>query len=322
MVWLLTACLFWAGLLGYILKRDGWTVLVFIALGVSQLLIVLFWKDAKFGTIANIMILLVTLPVYGNQRFRELIKEERENLMSKFKLSGAHSIESSDLAPLPQIVQQWLQYSGVIGKPAPSAVHLIQKGQMRTKPNGKWMSFRAEQYFDGLQPSFLWTTKVDAFPGVEILGRDKLTDGNGEMLIKLGGIIPVVKEGPNEKMNSGALQRYLAEICWFPSAAMNKNIQWEAISPNTVRAILAVNDMEVSGVFTLTAEGKMLSFETQRFYGGNEDAKLETWHIQTLGFKKYQGINIPYKCSVTWKLPEGDFNWLNLEVTSMEYHYK
>ncbi len=320
-LWLVTALLFWAALLGFILKKDWWIVFAFVGLAISQLLIVVFWKDAKFGTIVNVAILLVTLPIYGNYRFQELIKKERENLLSKSKSSAANTIELVDVAHLPKIVQKWLQYSEVIGKPVPSIIHLNQKGQMKTKPNGKWMSFSAEQYFDGLQPSFLWTTKVDAFLAVHMLGRDKFVDGNGEMLIKLFGIIPIVNEGPNEKMNSGALQRYLAEICWFPSAAMNKNIHWKVVSPNTVEATLVVNDMEVSGIFTFTDEGQIVSFETQRYFGGDEDAKLQTWHIQTLEFKKCEGVNIPYKCSVTWKLPEGEFNWLNLEVTSMEYSY-
>ena len=320
-LWLVTTLLFWVAMLGFILKKDWFTMLVFIALTVSQLLIVVFWKDAKFGTIANVLILLATLPIYGNYQFQELIKKERENLLFKSKSLASTTIELKDIAYLPETVQKWLQYAEVIGKPIPSTIYLTQKGQMKTRPNGKWLPFRAEQYFDGLNPSFLWTTEVDALPKVHMLGRDKLIDGNGEMLIKFLGIIPIVKEGPNEKMNSGALQRYLAEICWFPSAVMNKNIRWEVVSPNAVKAKLVVNDIEVSGIFTFTEEGKMVSFETQRYYGGDEDAKLETWRIKMLEFKKYEGVNIPYKCSVTWKLPEGDFNWLNLEVTSMEHSY-
>ncbi|GAA4941166.1 hypothetical protein GCM10023314_12670 [Algibacter agarivorans] len=36
--------------------------------------------------------------------------------------------------------------------------------------------------------------------------------------------------------------------------------------------------------------------------------------------KVFNGYKIPYKYEVSWQLKEGDFNWLNLEITDLEYN--
>jgi hypothetical protein len=191
---------------------------------------------------------------------------------------------------------------------------------MKTKPEGKWMPFTAEQYFDVENPAFVWSTKVDFMPMVNMAGRDKLIDGQGEMLIKLANVIPLVDEGNNEKMNSGAMLRYMAETVWFPSAALNDYIKWEAIETNAAKATFTLKGESVSGIYTFYDKGSFKSFEADRYYGGKKDSKLEKWKIIASDYKAFNGIKIPNKCNVTWKLQEGDFNWLNLEITELDYN--
>jgi hypothetical protein len=191
---------------------------------------------------------------------------------------------------------------------------------MKTKPDGTWMEFTAEQYFDVENPAFVWITDVTAFPGIHLSGRDKFNDGEGEMLIKLLSLIPVVDEGKNEKMNSGTMLRFLGEICWFPAAALNHYITWNEIDANSARATFRLNNNEVTGLFTFTKNWKFYSFEAERYYGGGKDAQKEKWLIEAMSYKEFEGITVPNKCKVTWKLPEGDFNWLNLEITELEYN--
>jgi hypothetical protein len=88
------------------------------------------------------------------------------------------------------------------------------------------------------------------------LFRGKI-DGKGEMLIKLGGVIPIVNQSPNEKMNQGAMLRYLAEICWFPTAVLNDYMAWEMIDATSAKATLTINGKAVSGLFSFTEEGEL-----------------------------------------------------------------
>src|SRR5690606_34680662 len=122
----------------------------------------------------------------------------------------------------PEIVQNWLQNSGVIAKEKIVSVRLNQKGELKTKPSSKWMPFEAEQYFDVINPSFVWSTEVKYMPLIKMVGRDKFSNGEGEMLIKMAGFIPLVEEGKNEKINLSAMLRYMAEMVWFPTAALHE----------------------------------------------------------------------------------------------------
>lgn len=62
-MWLLAFLLFIASALFVLLKISGWQVVVITAVALSQILVFRFWKDAKFGTIANVIIVEILLMV-------------------------------------------------------------------------------------------------------------------------------------------------------------------------------------------------------------------------------------------------------------------
>jgi len=320
--WLLTMILFMLSAVFFLLRKEWWFGPAIMAVIFSQLLIIGGWHDAKFGTIANVIILLTSLLAYGHFRFEKMAQSEALTLLETSASGYSQNINKKEIENLPLIVQKWITTSGALEKSKTTSVRLKQKGEMKTKPNGNWMSFSAEQYFNILDPSFVWITKVDALPFIYMDGRDKLQNGRGEMLIKLLSWFPVVEEGNNEKVNSGSMQRYLAEMCWFPSAATEKHFFWESTAQNSAKATMKVNDKTVSGIFTFSENGEFLSFETQRYFGADANAKLETWFIEAVDYKIFDGIKIPNKCKVSWKLEDGDFNWLNLEITDLEYNLK
>ena len=65
MAWLVAALLFSASIPAYLLRKDWWWMIAFVAIVISQLVIFLSWKDAKFGTLANVIILIVIILGYG-----------------------------------------------------------------------------------------------------------------------------------------------------------------------------------------------------------------------------------------------------------------
>ncbi len=59
--WLVACVLLLAAAVALLLHRDKWWVLTLFGVGLSQLLIVLWWKDARFGTVANILLIAAVL---------------------------------------------------------------------------------------------------------------------------------------------------------------------------------------------------------------------------------------------------------------------
>src|SRR5688500_16340652 len=75
-IWLITA-LTWmtAGILCF-LKRDSFWIPAFVAIVLSQLLIIFYWHDAKFGTIANGIILVVVIINIARANFNNSVDRE------------------------------------------------------------------------------------------------------------------------------------------------------------------------------------------------------------------------------------------------------
>jgi hypothetical protein len=80
--------------------------------------------------------------------------------------------------------------------------------------------------------------------------------------------------------------------------------------------------ISAEGVFTFTEEGDVTSFEAQRYYQRKDGPTLENWFISIdeNGYKEFEGIRIPAKCAVTWRLKEGDFTWFSLEIDEVDYN--
>ena len=318
-LWLVTCALFMVSATLFF-NNKKWFYLVFVAVCISQILIILAWKEAKFGSIANVIILLVAISHFADFRFNMMVQKESVSLFEKIVRSNEDVVSEKDVLHLPEIVQKWMKNSGVIGRPKINSVRLQQEGQLKNKPNGKWVQFTAKQYFNTREPSFVWSAKIQKNSLLYILGRDKLNEGNAEILIKVWGIISVVNEVDNFRINSGSMQRFLGEMCWFPSAAISDYISWEYIGANSAKAIFIYKSQSVSGIFKFNAEGDIISFETDRFYGGESDSKKEKWVIEVIDHKVFESYRIPYKCKVTWRLRESDFNWLSLEVVHIDYN--
>ena len=191
---------------------------------------------------------------------------------------------------------------------------------MRIKPNGKWMNFKAKQWFSLLDPSFIWYANVSISPFLFLKARDKYFKSKGNMLIKLLSLIPIVNESGKE-INQGVMVRYLAESVWFPSFALSTYLKWEEMNNNKARVIFEYKNKKVEGVFKFNEKGYPISFLSKRYYVREKKSSLENWcvKIDKGSFKEFQGIIIPTKAKVIWKLKDGDFFWLKLEIKDIKY---
>ena len=72
LLWLSAALLFACTAALFLLRKDWWWMAAVPALVLSQPLIIMSWKDAKFGTIANVLICAAAVVAYGNWRFSSM----------------------------------------------------------------------------------------------------------------------------------------------------------------------------------------------------------------------------------------------------------
>ena len=269
-------------------------------------------------SIIILLVLFIAGSFIGNLLFNKSVENEIETLFSKVK-NKREIVNKADIKALPRNVQRWLEYSGIVGREKIVAVRLKQKADMRLENDKQWMSVQAEQYFNTEEPGFIWKADIRAAPLIHIAGRDKYWDGKGSMLIKLLSLFTVA-DSEGKEINQGTLLRYLAEMVWFPTAVLNEYITWDEIDGDHAKATMTYKDVTASGVFTFNDKGEVIKFEAERYGEFDKKFRLELWSISLRDYKEFEGIRIPIKGDVTWKLETGDFNWFNFEVTEIQYN--
>lgn len=316
-LWLL-ACLSFLVTVGqYLRGNDSWWMWAVVSIILSQALIILYWHDAKAGTIANIIILAVAAFGYGQYSFNRMVDTEADKI-----ITASHSqqkvVTEEMIQALPAPVQRWLRSSGVAGKPLPYNLRLKQTGKMRTAPSQAWMKVEAEQYFNIEEPAFVWQVHT-RMKGMPVNGRDKYVNGKGSMLITASGLIRIVDASAME-INQGSMLRYMGELCWFPAAALSKYISWEEIDEHHAKMIMEYEGLKAEGMCTIDDKGRLTRFDAKRYMGSGKDAVLNDWYAECLEWQEMDGVVVPVKGTVNWKLKEGPFDYYHYTITQLEYN--
>lgn len=319
-LWLLTcAVLVGAAALRLLDVKPWWLFAAGGGLVLSQALIFTRWQDARAGTIANAVLLVAVGLGAALAAFEARVQREARELLAKVPaVEAAPVVTAAEVTRLPEPVQRWLHQSGVVGRPRARTVRLTQTGEMRLKPDGAWMPVTAEQYFDVDDASFHWSVKTKLLDAVPVVGRDQLAGGHGHMLITVLGLVPVANaRGP--KIDQGTLLRFLGEIVWFPSAALQPYVTWEPIDANSARATLERGGTKVSAVFTFDARGRFVKLAAQRYLNGES---LEGWEIPSRAWKTFEGIEVPSQGGAVWRLSTGDFDYYRWRITHLEQNVR
>lgn len=320
LIWLLTFLLFALAIVLFILQFHYWWLSGFLAVVVSQVLIFNYWSDTKFGSIANLIILVSLIITYSSFSFKNMIAAERSEIFKSSEPVIGKVITKETISELPSVVQKWLINNGTIGKSPISNVHLTQELKLKMKTEqSEWYNGTAEQYFTVKPPAFNWNIETQINSVLKVAGRDKFENGNGEMTIKLFSLIPVANAKNNEKVNQATLQRYLAEIVWFPSASLSPCIKWKSLSENSAMAIMEFKGVIGSGEFYFDKKGNFKKFVAMRYKDIN--AKEPTkWTVTATKTEERNGIKIPTECEANWELVNGKWTWLKLKLTDIQYN--
>ncbi len=315
LLWLLAGTAFMAaGVLAAL--HSYWWVGGLVAILLSMLLVVTRWKDARYGTIVNALLLIPLAANFADWRFERNAMEEVRTMMSLLR-KGNRIISKHDIAQLPAPVQKWLTNSGTVGHMGISLMRLKQRGQLRMEPNGRWMDMTAEQYFNADHQAFIWLARIK-YGVTHIAGKDVYKEGHGHVQISIASMYDIA-DASGAETDQGSMLRYLAEIQWFPSAALSPLIAWKELDSVSAMATITYNDKYASGIFRFDAAGRVKSFEALRYMNKDGHYSLEQWWVPVTGYTVFDGITVPSKGRAVWKLAEGDFDWFHWEITDLDY---
>lgn len=314
-LWLVCFALLGAAATLRVERRAWWTPALAGAL-LSQVLVVLAWHSAKFGTIMNVAVFAAAAVAAAQSRFDRIVDGEIAGLLgSAARLSGI--VRKNEILRLPPPVRRWLERSGVVGRPRVAVVRLKQRGRIRTSPKASWMEADAVQYFRVDDPAFVWRVKCK-MKGVPISGRDRYAAGKGQMLIKALGLVNVV-DASDERIAHGALLRFLGEMVWFPSGALSPFVEWEEVGATSARATIRHARQLAWALFEFDGDGRVARISAERYLGGGARAELTPWSVVFSEWRSLHGVEIPVRGDVSWQLAGGEFSYYRWEILDIEY---
>ncbi|WP_114569728.1 DUF6544 family protein [Exiguobacterium flavidum] len=214
------------------------------------------------------------------------------------------TIEETDLEDLPKVVKryfhanhyvgaQFFQYSHTLYFP----VSFILNGDKRIK-----MDYEHYNFIAGPERFARMTTSLYGLP---FEGVDAYQAGIGEMVGRLGGVIPMF-DVKGREMDQSALVTCLAESIFLPSFLLSPNITWTELDDHRARAELTQDGLSVKGTFTFNEHHELIRFETEdRYMEKNGEFLKIPWVVSVTNHRAVKGLKFPTRVTAAWITPDG-----------------
>jgi hypothetical protein len=318
--WLIAAILFIIATVLILAHTDSWWIPGLIGVVSSQILIFMIWQDAKFGTIANAIVLVAALLSFGRWQFENSYKKEVAKGLHRTGLIEENNLLTDrDIETLPPLVQSYLRYVGVLNKPKVKNVKIVFDGAMRDK--GKdWFNFTSEQYNFFDIPTRLFFMKGRMY-GITVPGYHAYKNGRATMQIKMFGLFPIINAKENV-LNKAETVTAFNDMCLLaPATLIDKRIQWQPVDNSSVKATFTVNSISISAILYFNEKGELINFISNDRYA-IADMKQYPFLTPVKEYRNINGYNLPGYGEAIWRYPEGDFSYGKFVLKQVEYNCK
>lgn len=314
LIWLLTTIVFFFVIVLFLLKKEWWFLLAFIAVAISQILIIIYWEDAKFGSVANVIILIAAIIGFAAVQFETSYKKDVASAMV-INPDTNDIVTEKDLEHLPPIVQNYLHYVGVVGKPKVHNVKVVFEGEMRDK--GKdWFKFTSEQYNFFEQPTRLFFMKATV-KELPTHGYHAYKNEEARMLIKVLSLFPVVHIDTPELFPAETVT-FFNDLCLFaPAALIDHRIVWEPIDDRSVKATFTNKGTSISAILHFNKKGQLVNFVSNDRIAIDQ-MKAFPFSTPASHYKSIGGYNLPTYGEAIWHYPDGEFVYGRFNLKSIE----
>jgi hypothetical protein len=320
--WLITAALFVVSFCFLLLNNHSWWIIAGIAVLCSQFLIIQSWTDAKFGSIANVIILLPVIVSFINvlpSSFQSRYKAEVQKRLNP--LSDISLVSREDIQHLPVPVQKYLDYVRAIGKPKVRNFRATFRGRMKRSIEDNWMDITCQQYNFYDDPARLFYIESTVF-GIPFDGLHAYVGNSATMQIKVASVFQVA-DAKGEKMNQGETVTMFNDMCLMaPATLIDKTIQWETVDSLRVKAKFTNKGNSITALLTFNDKGQLTDFlSNDRYY--STDGKTYTsypWSTPITEYRDFGGRSVPTHGEAIWHTPEGLSLYARFNLAEIDYN--
>jgi hypothetical protein len=300
----------------------GWWVVALPGVLLSQWMIAQAWSDAKFGTVANLVI-LVPLAIAaldarpGSLRSR-FVHDSRAALARPMRT--APIVTDADLGSLPPLMQTYLRRVGAVGRPRVRNFRAVFDAQMRSSATAPWMRATAEQYEFFDSPARLFFLHASR-SGVPFDVYHRYVGDSATFQVRVAGLIPVLDIQGATITRSETVTLLNDIVILAPAAVLELPITWETTGERTVRATFTHAGHTVSAAIQFDAAGDLVGFLSNDRY--QSDAKRDRnlpWSTPVSEYREVGGIRIATQGATNWIEPGGEWTYGRFAITEIAYN--
>lgn len=255
----------------------------------------------------GLLIVAFVAIVFGQLREKTKADQLKTDLRQRAPRAIVENVDFNSLKTLPAPVERYLRHVLTDGQRLIERVTIQQSGILRTSITSKsWCVFNATHLAIPTDTCFFWNAKVEMPLATHIRILDSYIAGGGSGRISLLSAIPMAAESGTPELNSGALQRYLAEAVWYPTALLpGSGVSWTEINDHTALATLTDKRTTVSLEFRFNKAGEVSGIYTPRrfarFGGGYRQLP---WEGHFRNYEIHSGMRIPVYGEVGWYISD------------------
>ncbi len=329
-LWWVAGVLVGASVVAFFTWPRGWWALGLLAVLVSQGVIFSSWTDAKFGTVANLILLVVAAHGFLTQGPTSFRAEYDREVAAGFARLAAEpesaNITEADLAPLPPPVQRYLRATGALGQPRVLSYRLRFRGRIRSGANARWMPFVVDQQSFTKPPTRLFLMRASRF-GLPVEAFHRFVDGTATMRVKAAGLVEIVDaRGP--VMNRSETVTLFNDMCLLaPGSLLDPGIEWQAHDERTATARFTNAGQTIAATLFFDEEGLLANFVSDDRSAASADGKSFTrlrFSTPVRDYSSYGPIRLAAHGEARWHAaaPEGEFVYGEFDLKSIEYNVR
>lgn len=298
-----------------------WWLAALAAIILSQYLIITCWADAKFGTIANFIVLCAAITGFAAWSFygrylldvKAGIKGETDNNTS--------ILSESDIGYLPLVVKRYIRYTGSLNKPEFKNFRVEFKGRIRKDEKSGWMQFSSEQHnFVKAAKRFFFMKAT--MKGLPVVGYHCYNNGDASMDIRLFSLFRVqYQDGP--QMDTAETVTLLNDMCCMaPATLIDNRIKWEQADSGKAKVVFTNNGITVAAWLQFNDKGELVNFTSDDRYAdmGNGTMKRLRWSTPLSNYREINGYRLPAFARTVYTYPDGDFCYGEFETVDVTYN--
>ena len=319
--WLVAALALLVSAALLIVAPRSWWMAGFGALLLSQTVIFSSWSDAKFGTVANVLLLAGTVYGFASLGPVSFAAEYRRDVDERLPQTAASPlITEPDLAPLPGPVQVYLRLAGVVGQPRVHHVKATWRGRIRASAGDPWMEFTAEQHNFVDEPARFF--HMDATRnGLPVDVFHAFRDGRATMRVRLLSLVPIADaSGPEiDRAETVTLLNDLSLLA--PATLIDPSIRWEPIDERSARAYYTVGSNTIGALLLFNDAGELVDFVSDDRLAASPDGKTFTqqpWSTPVRDYRRFGRQRAFTRGEGRWHAPDGEFVYLEIELLDLE----